>query len=428
MQPIANSNKQGKKTTHSSVFAAIIFLAFIILVLRRPDALLNPQFWAEDGVIWYADAYHLGSIQSLFLSYAGYCTFVARLVAAVVQAFPLPWAPAIFNLVAIIIQILPIILISSSRFSVLIPSFPVRLFLIFVYLLLPTAPEIHANITNSQWYLALLAYMVLVAKSSYFLRWKIFDICAISLSALSGPYCFFLTPIAGFLTFRRRNKWSVILFIVMLSGTLVQFFIAIKAKTTLAPVKIPIKTVLTLFSKILTGQVFLGSLIGHKVAAKIEAASSLYSFLAVFVAIAGISLLIYALLRASLELKLFILYAACILGSALIIPVVRGDTIESFWGAMSVPGLGGRYYFIPNLAFITTLVWLLKKMNPRPIRLAARFALCTLLIGIIIHFKHPPFTDFQFGEYARQFEDLPSGSEFKIPINPPGWSMNLTKH
>jgi hypothetical protein len=30
----------------------LFFIAFIILVSRRPDALFQPQFWAEDGTIF----------------------------------------------------------------------------------------------------------------------------------------------------------------------------------------------------------------------------------------------------------------------------------------------------------------------------------------------------------------------------------------
>lgn len=427
MQPIATDKNQEKTRTNPYVFIAIIFLAFIILVLRRPDALFNPQFWAEDGVIWYADAYRLGGIHSLLLSYAGYCNFAARLVAALVQSFPLAWAPFIFNLVAIAIQILPAILISSSRFATLIPNFRIRLLFAFAYLVLPIPPEIHANLTNSQWHLAVLAYLILAARSSNYLGWKIFDLCAILFSSLSGPYSFFLTPIAGCLALRRRNQWSIILFIAMLAGAGVQLII-VQSSTSPASVQFPILLALHFLSKILAGQVFLGSLLGYKVAAAIASAKLLYSVLTIFITSIGISALVYTLIRSPLELKLLIIYGACILGATLVLPVIRGDTIESFWGAMSVPGLGGRYYFIPNLAFVTTVVWLLKKMNPRPVRWTARFALFAMLIGVILHFRHPPFTDFQFREYARQFEDLASGVKLTIPINPPGWSMDLTKH
>lgn len=33
------------------VVVTFVTLAVLLAVLRRPDALLNPQFWAEDGTI-----------------------------------------------------------------------------------------------------------------------------------------------------------------------------------------------------------------------------------------------------------------------------------------------------------------------------------------------------------------------------------------
>jgi hypothetical protein len=38
----------------------IFLVAFGVLVLRRPDAIFNAQFYAEDGKYWYADAYNHG--------------------------------------------------------------------------------------------------------------------------------------------------------------------------------------------------------------------------------------------------------------------------------------------------------------------------------------------------------------------------------
>ncbi|MGA7937436.1 MAG: hypothetical protein WCA35_28050, partial [Kovacikia sp.] len=70
----------------------VFLIAFALLVLRQPGSVFNAQFWAEDGTIFYANAYNLGAIHSLFLPYAGYLCFVQRLVASFIQLFPLEWA------------------------------------------------------------------------------------------------------------------------------------------------------------------------------------------------------------------------------------------------------------------------------------------------------------------------------------------------
>jgi hypothetical protein len=43
------------------LFHPIVFLSgFLLIFSRRPDAVSNAQFFAEDGQRWFADAYQLG--------------------------------------------------------------------------------------------------------------------------------------------------------------------------------------------------------------------------------------------------------------------------------------------------------------------------------------------------------------------------------
>src|SRR5215467_632304 len=81
--------------------------SFAILLSRRPDAILNAQFWAEDGKFWFADAYNIG-IRSLWIPEAGYFHIFPRLAAYVALAVPLDRAPLVMNLFGIAFQILPV--------------------------------------------------------------------------------------------------------------------------------------------------------------------------------------------------------------------------------------------------------------------------------------------------------------------------------
>src|SRR5437773_11818368 len=132
-----------------------------IVVSRRPDAVSNPQFWAEDGKFWYADAYNTGGIGIFLQPYYGYLHLVPRLTALVAQALPLRLGPLAFNVVAIVIEILPVLLLVSSRLSG-IGSVSARMLLGFLCLSLPHTWEIHSTITNAQWHLALVAFLVVI--------------------------------------------------------------------------------------------------------------------------------------------------------------------------------------------------------------------------------------------------------------------------
>jgi hypothetical protein len=56
------SDKNGISTAlHLSVYIT----AFLVIALRRPDALFHPQFYGEDGAIWFAEAYNYGPLKAL---------------------------------------------------------------------------------------------------------------------------------------------------------------------------------------------------------------------------------------------------------------------------------------------------------------------------------------------------------------------------
>lgn len=401
------------------------FTAFAILISRRPDALFNAQFWAEDGKYWYADAYNLGIMHSLVLPKSGYFQTISRLSGAVVQFFPLVWAPFIFNLTAIVIKILPVNLIASLRFSQLIPSLDTRLFLAFLYLALPNSYEIHGNITNVHWYLAILACMVVLATPSSLLVWQAFDIGVILLSALSGPFSVLLVPIAAIIWWLRRRRWSFILLLGLTAGAVVQG-IAILLTGHSNRFQTSLGATPELFAKILASQVFLGALLGQHGSKFISSIFFGYSIIPILIAIAAIAAFLYCLLKAPLELQLFITFAAGVFCVSLLSPMVS-DTMPQ-WTVLWRPGTGIRYWFIPMMAFITILTWLLGAKQPRQLRLAAKIALVTMLAGIIVDWRYPAFADLDFKNYSRQFVEAHKGTKVTIPINPPGWSMELTKH
>ncbi len=235
------------------------------------------------------------------------------MIASFLQLFPLLWAPLISNVIALSVQILPVILIVSSRFAHLIPSLAIRVLLAFLYLAVPNATEIHGSMANSQWYLALLACMVLVAKPSKELAWRAFDIGIILLSALSGPFSILLLPIALIYWRIRRDRWLIVLISGLAVGALAQGITILLNASTARHVASSGATP-GLFAKILAGQVFLGALIGEKGYGKLGALIVGPNILAILVAAIGLLILLYALLRGPLELGAFIIYGGLFFG------------------------------------------------------------------------------------------------------------------
>jgi hypothetical protein len=402
------------------VFAA----ALIIIVLRRPDAILNPQFWAEDGAVFYADTYHKGIMIPLLSPHGGYLDVFPRLVAAFSQFFPLSWAPLLFNFLGLTVKALPVVWILSSRFRELIPDVKTRLFLAFLYLIIPNSWEVDAGSLHGKIYLSLLAFMVLCSSADGRLKASVIDTGILLLSGLSGPFCFILAPVSALFWFFRRNRRSFALFAVLCLCALIQAIVFLSAASSRPPRNLGASPYL--FFKILGEQVFLGALIGQAGLEKLIRFPGLFNVTVMIFAAAGAAAYMYALLKAPLQLRLFILYASLLFCAALSSPLV--NKTDPQWPLLLLPGVGGRYWFIPMLAFISVLVWLLRRASSRLSKVLATAAFAIMIMGIILDWRYPAFKDLDFKEHAYRFEAAPVGTRAMIPINPPGWSITLIRH
>ena len=170
-------------------------LATIALFSRRPSLLTHAQFYAEDGTLWFAQAYNLGWLHSLLLPEAGYFNTMPRLAAGVALLVPLQRAPLVMAIVGLLIQALPVPLLLSSRLRNWAPL-PTRLLLAVIYVAMPNTREILIVATNTQWHLALAALLLAIASSPRTWLGRAFDIAVILAAAFSGPFCILLAPIA----------------------------------------------------------------------------------------------------------------------------------------------------------------------------------------------------------------------------------------
>ena len=432
---IAPAHTTGPESSHRAlVFQLALFaIAFLIVCSRRPDAVLNAQFYAEDGAFFYRDAYHFG-LHSLLLTYSGYFHSVLRLTALLALLFPFAWAPFVMNLVGIAVQVVPVNIFLSSRFSGI--AFPIRVLASFIYLALPNSFEIDANVTNVQWHLALLACLVLLAQPARTRAWQVFDAIALFLTSLSSPMGILLLPLAASVWWRRRHIWSARCLAILSPGAAIQMVsVLLHWHGRQAPHSNLLgQTVLNggttganfhYFAAILGRQVFLSSLLGLNTQGWLLQLHRVSAVEVISTAI-GLAFLLYVLRYAPIELKLFVLFAAAVLALGLLNPLA-GPPDHPQWYWLSVPGCGNRYYFLAMLAFLASLLWVAsRKASPWALRYFAAVLLLLLPVGIYQDWRYPPLENFRFVEFAQQFENVPVGTKFMIPINP-GWLMELTK-
>jgi hypothetical protein len=414
--------------SYSLLFHLSVFLVgFGIIFSRRPDAILNAQFWAEDGQRWYADAYQFG-LRCLLIpdELGGYFHSVSRLSALTALIFPFSMAPLVMNLFAMAIQILPASIFLSSRFSNI--ALWKRLIAAFVYFALPNTYEVNANTTTIQWHLGLLACMVLLAPSTCRWKWRLFDGVVLVLISLDSPVGIVLLPVAAVMWWMRRSRGSAISVASLLPGAVIQGVTVLFSHARPAA---PNGANWHRLIRILGGQIFMSPLLGNMTLLHMTWRHfPNYVFARVIVAfVIGLAILFYALRYAPAEVKLFILFGFAVLSLSLAHPI-PGLAPQPQWELLAFPGHGNRYYFLPSISFLVALVWIASSASKVPRRIAG-VLLLMLPLGIVRDWRYPDFADLHFQEYASRFEASPRGTKIVIPLNPvtdAHWTMELIKH
>jgi hypothetical protein len=400
----------------------IFLLACALLVSRRPDAIPHAQFWAEDGHVWFADAYNFGGWAALFRTQDGYFQFLPRLAAALAVLVPLRMAPLVLNLIAIAIAALPANLLLSFRSSFW-GGLRYRALLAFVYLALPNCWEMDAIITSSQWLMTLCAFLLLVATIPRGVAGRVFDIAILLLCGLTGPFCAFLAPVALFLAWKRRESWRSIEAGILAACCLIQACGLLIVDPAGRSHYAALGASPALFARLLAAQVYLATLIGGNGLAYYSS-SRLFIFLLI-VAIGGTILIVLCFIRSTVEMRLFLAVTALLFAVSLSSPNTGSPKGVTGWELLTSGG-GIRYWFFPTLAFAWSLLWCFHS-RIHSLRIISAPLILLMCLGIIRDWRHPAFLDLHFAEHAERFEAASAGTVVNIPENPAGWIVRLVK-
>ena len=134
----------------------------VLALLRQPGVAATKTLWAEDGVIFYAQALSKSVLGSLMTAYNGYDQLVPRLAVQVARAAPVPDAAATIAVVgALGLAALGCLVFHMARGH--IPSAALRALLVAAMVLLPVANfEMLDNLVNLPWWLFFAAFWALL--------------------------------------------------------------------------------------------------------------------------------------------------------------------------------------------------------------------------------------------------------------------------
>jgi hypothetical protein len=135
-------------------FAGLVVLVGLILFCRRPEGLLLPQFFAEDGAVFFKDAYELPWWASVTKTFAGYYHVIPRLVAETGLWFPLGQVPLVYNLAALTIAAVAVSWVWLPQFRHMIPNDGMRLAVVMLFAC-SSNQESLMKLSYVQWYVLL---------------------------------------------------------------------------------------------------------------------------------------------------------------------------------------------------------------------------------------------------------------------------------
>jgi hypothetical protein len=409
--------------------AAILFIFLGILVfLRRPDAILNAQPWAEDGSIFLQQAIQSPSA-SIFTPYMGYLHLIPRLVTIFALQFGLANAPLIMNLFALAISVVCAAYIFSADFRFLIKNDLLRL-IASVFIICAPVSEIWMNITNVQWfllvYITLWVTYLLFNKQAADKEVNVSFLCQIiflCFAILSTPSSFILLPglaVGLYLRLKGKDlfKPRAILLLAPAACMLLHIGFYVLNRQSAGGVMPSLLTVLKFISaEIVSWFTLIGS----------SSMLTSIGYIPIFAAAAVFLLLLgYVTIKRG-EYLPDAWFIFLIVVSVLTLIIERRDYMGIFSANTVFRGTaGGRYIF---LSVILLMVIVLRNVDlflgkPGYIVYIPLVLLLIFTVNVATHYEQQPLADLHFKTYASLY-DPKGNSIYDIPINPAGWFLQI---
>ena len=407
------------RATSFRTLAVGIFI--FLVVVRIPAILTDGRFWAEEGVVYFHAAWHQSWVDALFTIHTGYLNLIASAATLLaLHLVTLEQAPLVTGAVACAIQILPAIILATSRIPWLKrwPTFTIALLL----LLIPAGDsEVWLNSITSQFHLALCVGLILASEECSG-SVCLFRGVVLLVAPLAGPVSGALTPLFLLRAAVERSRVHLIQTALLAVPTSVQAVIVLTHPE-------PARTIgigLPLLLAVIGIQNVILPIAGASRTAPV-AAAAYYSFMqsgisvfAILVGTFGIGALGIALYRWGDRAALWLFVAGCALAVASYSTALTlGQPLYLLiWS-------GGRYCFAPTVLFSLSLLGLAATRT-----LIRRMIPATLVIWMIYIGAGPYFNVADDHARGVNWKDEVAAwrrdPTYRLRMWPLGWPAKLT--
>ena len=372
----------------------LITLAAVALVaLRKSDSLLNPQFWAEDGAIFFIEAERYGGWGQLFRPYEGYLLLLPRLVAALGAPFPLTAVPAFYAWSALAVTGAIAWWLQSPRLTLRGGAFAA-----LALAAVPHTGEVYLTLCNLQWITALGLFALVLARDATSLPTRAGELLLLLLTGLTGPFIVLALPLFAWRAYHRRSLWSSVLLVGALAGAAahVPSLLARPAVTT-AVDWAPLQHAAVIGRRVV-GTLFFGQI-------------SLPAFFFASLALTTFGVVGFALWRRRETLPGGLL----LLVASLLVLAATGYKVRPDTWTLSELVNGDRYFFISKISLLWLVAALALTSAPR-VRLGLFTLLLLPLVANLPRFIFPPAPD---QHWAASCALITRGEPVWVPILPP---------
>lgn len=321
----------------------------ILLFFRRPGALLLPSIYFEDGIVYYAQQLHSGSVLTVFQPYdVGYYVLAPRLVAYLAWRLPASWAPYLFNLSGFLIGAAACSFFCLPRHRPIIASDALRAWLCVLFAITLDSKEALATATNCSWYLGIPVILLALNPLAAGTRWQQAGGFAFGiLLGMSTPLVVLPVPIALWQFVRKRAARPFLAGLIIASAAqvIIHVIVAPSQKMDLSPIAFVTALLVTAAHRVV-----MSSMLGlepafHLMGHKVELAPLLaLAFLE------GVNL--YLLFRGGRRGRWQALLCLYVLTAGAALSLTGKGFVSTFQHiGDNVPYGGTRYFFMSSCAF-----------------------------------------------------------------------------
>lgn|GEM_PF-2017151 len=389
----------------------VLFIAIVLLLGRGYHRFVYPQFWAEDGRNWFADAHNSGMVATIAIPYSGYLHVLPRLIASTVSWLRPDVAAIMIFLWWIFMQAGMAIMIWRRR-SVI--GGGLTILVLTSMILAPYAQEVYGNLTNLMWYGAVL--MAVLCSIATKVRLNVSEYVMAAILGLSGPHSILIGAIMVFGALIKRKRYDPLFCVIIAVCSTIVVGLVMFSGRNATEINYPMSLVPAIVGK----HVMLGGVAGLDAVTGVGAKVPLVGFWILGMAV--FCLLGWGIVRGNvLEHELAAL-AILIVVASIVSPVVADHGVS--FTDMMTPGVGSRYWFVPILAMKCQLMMLALHAKSR---LASGLIWFCVAYGFVMDYRIGAYPNEDFMSDVVEFEEAPRGSVVDMSIYPPGWSMTIVK-